>query len=72
MIEIWAFDVGSGVLGNCAEFIHGVALAARQTPKAFPQSFCLVSRLFGAGMFCSSRKSGDMQYRRRCSGHGAA
>ncbi len=37
MIEIWAFDMGSGALGNCAEFLHaGLAPTAWQALKAFP------------------------------------
>ena len=40
MIEIWAFDMGSGALGNCAEFLHaGLAPTAWQALKAFPESF---------------------------------
>lgn len=40
MVEVWAFDMGSGTPGNCAEFLRaGLAAAARQALKAFPESF---------------------------------
>ena len=40
MIQVGAFDMGSGTPGNCAEFLRaGLAVVTRQALKAFPESF---------------------------------
>src|ERR1035441_9999865 len=40
MSQVGAFDMDSGTPGNCAEFLRaGLAVATRQTLKAFPESF---------------------------------
>src|ERR1035438_4436085 len=40
MVQVRAFDTGSGAPGNCAEFLGaGLATAMRQALKAFPESF---------------------------------